>query len=160
MRELDVYLIRHEDAEDGDPDEHRALTAEGRRRMARTSKLLLEREKPIDLIRSSPLVRAVQTAEILATSLGVEDVEIDEWIANPPGLTKLLDRISHVPATVSRVAIVGHEPTLSGLVMLLFPHAQWTGMKRGAVLCARLGGPEPLFRFLVEPKGPTWREHL
>ncbi|MBI2376752.1 MAG: phosphohistidine phosphatase SixA [Deltaproteobacteria bacterium] len=160
MVELVLYLIRHEDAEDSDPDEDRALTPEGRRRMARTARFLAERGEHLDLIRTSPLVRAVQTAEILANGLGVDDVEIERSIASPPAITRLFDRLTRVPPGTKRLAIVGHEPTLSGVVLHMFPDAHWTGMKRGAVLCATIEGGAARFEFFIDPKGPTLLDTL
>jgi hypothetical protein len=66
-----LYLLRHEEAEPAasGPDGHRTLTANGRTRMHRTGRRFAQLGEPIDLILTSPLVRAVQTAEILATHL-------------------------------------------------------------------------------------------
>src|SRR5437870_2544482 len=94
MPHLGVYLVRHEDAEDADastPDAHRALTGRGRSRMRATGKLVAEQEGRIDCIYSSPLVRAVQTAEILAGAIGLEEpLSIRPEIASPPTIGRLV----------------------------------------------------------------------
>ena len=63
---MKIYLVRHGKAVDEGyrVDEHRPLTAEGRELMRRTAKAWAKREKVPERWLVSPLVRAVQTAEI------------------------------------------------------------------------------------------------
>ena len=65
-----VTLIRHGEAGDDAPDdESRALTVRGRSDTRRVGRVLARRGIRFSLIVSSPLVRAVQTAEIVAAAL-------------------------------------------------------------------------------------------
>jgi phosphohistidine phosphatase len=70
---MDIYLIRHGAAVDLDneiPEEgFRYLTREGRKKSAQVAERLKDLHVHFDLILTSPLVRAVQTAEIFATVL-------------------------------------------------------------------------------------------
>jgi len=70
---MDIYLIRHGSAVDLDkeiPEEgFRYLSLEGRKKSAEVAEKLKDLHVHFDLILSSPLVRAVQTAEIFATAL-------------------------------------------------------------------------------------------
>jgi len=112
---LSLYLIRHEDAEPGHdiPDAHRSLTGLGRRRMRATSALFASREQ-LDIILTSPMVRAVQTAELLAAGLGHDEpIKADRAIAEPQSVGDFLSVLDGLRADQRRVAIVGHEPTLS-----------------------------------------------
>ena len=66
---MQLYLVRHGIAVDGGeamPDGSRGLTDKGRRRFHRTARAFGKLGHKLDLILTSPLVRAVQTAEILA----------------------------------------------------------------------------------------------
>ncbi|MEM9493488.1 MAG: phosphoglycerate mutase family protein, partial [Myxococcota bacterium] len=66
---MKLYLIRHSnavDAGDGISDGHRFLSAEGRTRCREVGRVLREAGVTLDAVVTSPLVRAVQTAELLA----------------------------------------------------------------------------------------------
>ncbi len=70
---MQVYLLRHGVAEDGKPgtaDADRALTDYGKRKLRQMLAVLAHAESKPDLIMSSPLKRALQTAEIARTVLG------------------------------------------------------------------------------------------
>src|SRR5579862_1799700 len=69
-----VTLIRHAEAGDDAPrDEERALTARGREDARRLGHALARRGVDFSLMVTSPLVRAVQTAEIVAAEIGYHD---------------------------------------------------------------------------------------
>ncbi len=75
-----LYLIRHAMAEDNNPagDAERALTPKGRLRMAEEAKGLREFRVRPEIILTSPLRQALETATIVAEELGglrVERVE-------------------------------------------------------------------------------------
>ena len=119
-----LLIIRHAEAEDQVefarrcPDDGlRPLTKKGRRRMARTAKGLAEVVGGLDVIASSPLVRAAQTAEIVADQFDVKPAEIGELVPAraPAALLKWLRR----HRDDSTVAVVGHEPHLGRLVSWL-----------------------------------------
>jgi phosphohistidine phosphatase len=108
-------LLRHGIAEDPSPgkkDEDRGLTSEGHARMKEIARGL-ERSLPkAQVIYSSPLLRAVQTA--LWVSKGYKSkVNINTTDALAPGATpkQFLELIKTIPER--RVIFVGHEPTLS-----------------------------------------------
>ena len=115
-----MLIIRHAVAEeraDGG-DEVRALTEEGRRKM-RTGVAGLRRViKRIDLLASSPLVRAVQTAEIVSKAYeGKKVVRVDVLKPGKP-LKGVLQWVQGQPGDAT-VALVGHEPQLGMLVSWL-----------------------------------------
>jgi phosphohistidine phosphatase len=116
-----LYLVRHAKAAPGDPDELRPLTAEGREQ-ARLLAGRLAAEQP-EAVVTSPLLRARETAELLARACGLQ-AEPDDRLA--PGATP-----DEVRATASgrgeRVVVVGHQPDL------------------GRVVAALTGGAEPPF---------------
>jgi phosphohistidine phosphatase len=137
---LRLYLVRHAVAEDlpeglrfGDP--LRALTARGRRRFRRGAQAFAQLEEGVDLILSSPVLRAVQTAELLAAALGHDDVRILDELGPDSGAPRLLGRLSSLGVTSA--ALVGHKRLLSELAVALagvpIEDAARLRLKRGAI---------------------------
>ena len=115
---MHLLLIRHAIAEDrvtfartGSPDALRPLTPKGRRRMALGAAGLRAVLPSIDVLASSPLTRAEQTAEIVRDEYGLARFQRVQALASGDGsaLLEWLDRLD--PDSV--VAVVGHEPSLS-----------------------------------------------
>lgn len=163
MPKRTAYLIRHEEAEPGHdiPDGHRALTGEGRARMRRTGELVRQHAH-IDLIYTSPLVRAVQTAEVLLGALGLDEPVLARGvIADPPSLRAIIDLIDGASASHRGVAIVGHEPTLGELAAAMLGISSYPrGFKKGSVLALDWDGRQAKFRWLILGKGPTFLDKL
>ncbi|MFL6244408.1 MAG: SixA phosphatase family protein [Thermoanaerobaculia bacterium] len=110
-----IVLLRHGIAEERTPDkkdEDRGLTSEGHARMKEIARGLERAFPKAQVIYSSPLLRAVQTA--LWVSKGYKSrVNIKTTDALAPGTTpkQFLELIKSIPER--RVILVGHEPTLS-----------------------------------------------
>ncbi|WP_017319175.1 phosphohistidine phosphatase SixA [Mastigocladopsis repens] len=133
---MELYLIRHGIAEDKQPDvkkdEERTLTKEGRQKTEKVAQQLKKLGLHFDLIATSSLVRARQTAEILI-SAGLSsqleeckylahDGAIDSWVVD------WLKPRNYSPQT--QLALVGHEPDLSAWAEILV----WGQAKSGLVL--------------------------
>ncbi|HEY6908907.1 MAG TPA: phosphohistidine phosphatase SixA [Myxococcales bacterium] len=117
-----IYLIRHGIAEDpapATPDDSRALTAKGRRRFRRGSRAFARRGEPLTRLFTSPLVRAVQTAEILARSLGRDEVSVLEELRSGAPAAKVIEALASRAKDGDSVALVGHDPQMSNLVAVL-----------------------------------------
>lgn len=117
---LQVLLIRHSHAVpegSGLSDEHRYLSERGRNTARRVGATLRSEGVRADVWLTSPLPRAVQTAELLANALEFTG-EIVVLPPLQPGCAPefVAMRLSQ---HVGTVALVGHEPTLSGLGALL-----------------------------------------
>jgi phosphohistidine phosphatase len=115
---LKLFLIRHGDAEAESHrtrgDFARALTKLGRKQAADCGRWVAEvLEKPAPRIWTSPLVRAVQTAEIVATACACDSVTVAAELASGQPLEGLLDLVSGL--TGSTALLVGHEPLMSEL---------------------------------------------
>jgi phosphohistidine phosphatase len=156
---LSLFLIRHEDAQSGTdlPDAHRSLTAIGRNRMRATAALFAKTEG-VDVIFTSPLVRAVQTAEIFAAGLGFDEpIYARNLVAEPPTVEAFLSVLDELDATQRRVAIIGHQPTLSYVASHLLgarlPRSFSLGMILG--LDHDLHTGQTGFRFLIDGEGPA-----
>jgi phosphohistidine phosphatase len=118
-----LYLVRHAIAEDRGPrwpdDNERPLTAEGAARMRRAVKGLDRITEPIALILSSPLVRAMQTADILSRGLGTRpDVLVCPALAPGGSPAKVVAALARY-ARPRAIALVGHEPDLGKLAAWL-----------------------------------------
>lgn len=119
---MEIVLIRHGKAEersDDRPDESRSLTAEGRRRLEKSLpgyRRFLGRQCPL-LIWSSPLLRAVQTAEIIARELQIDEVGQHDFLASGD-FSACLKALAGVEADTCLI-LVGHEPHLGEWSRLL-----------------------------------------
>ncbi len=147
--------MRHgpaEDRADSGVDADRALTHAGRERVQGVAKLLVEKdERPIRIV-SSHLVRAVQTAEIVALTTRLEgNVNTRRELAPGGGPAELVGQL--LAEGAKRVMVVGHEPDLSELVIQLvgafdrpFEKAMVVGVRVSA------GEAPSRVRFVIEPK--------
>lgn len=179
---MKLYVMRHGPAEESSltgRDGDRALTPEGRERTRAVARaLLVQGEAPLTII-SSPLVRALQTAEIVAATTDLEmrvreakdsggatgTVEVRREMA--PGGDALALIVELERSGRKRVMIVGHEPDLSMLVARLVGHPPEQGMLKSMVVGVKLdagrgGAPRPEgiaceLRFILDPKTLAWQ---
>ncbi|HLV22695.1 MAG TPA: phosphohistidine phosphatase SixA [Polyangiaceae bacterium] len=137
-----ILLMRHAAAVDGGPDlpdEQRFLSGTGRETARRVGARLEQEGVDVQAIHTSPLVRAVQTAELLAAALGYSG-EVRSLSSLAPGYPPRLVADALDPSA-GTVLLVGHEPGISALAALLiarpgfppFRPAQVTLLERGAV---------------------------
>ena len=122
---MKLYLLRHGEAEDhGDsryPDDAaRPLTPKGIRRTKLLAHSLRQWEVEFDVILSSPLVRARETAEIVARGLRLGgSLEFTSYLAASGEPEKLIRQINSLRPEPQAVLLVGHEPDLSTLISVL-----------------------------------------
>ena len=116
---MQLILIRHAIAEDhemfaetGLPDAERRLTTRGRRRMARNARGLRAVVPELDLVATSPLRRARETAEIVAEAYGGIPI-VEAAMLAPGGSRDACKRWIERHKTDGALAVVGHEPHLS-----------------------------------------------
>jgi phosphohistidine phosphatase len=141
-----LYLVRHGAAETADvlrwPDDRgRPLTNAGEDKLAKAAPALKTLASEVDLVLSSRLVRAWQTAEILARKGGWPEPE--PCPALEPGGTsaEIVDAVREHGQAQS-VAVVGHEPILSHLAgYLLFGQDDVAPVdfKKGAIVSVEFG---------------------
>ena len=113
-----AYLIRHGEADaevpEGLGDEERALTAKGRLALAAHFSTLASRMAQVELVLCSPLVRCVQSAQLLSTALGYEGALRAHKALLPDmpvGAIESLLAECDTPA----LALVGHQPAMGAL---------------------------------------------
>ena len=114
---MKLLLVRHGKAEDVSPsgsDAERVLSESGKRRMKKIARALSFIAKEPTTIATSPLVRAQQTAEILAHEFDDCDVTVRSDLELGASTKELVTWLSEFDAS-SSVLCVGHEPGLSEL---------------------------------------------
>lgn len=131
---MEVYLIRHGIAIERDiktKDEKRSLTEEGRLKTRKVAKKLYDLGLQFDLILSSPLVRACQTAEILLSSELSSRIEESTCLAPDGDIHLWLDWLEQQQYPVdTQLALVGHQPDLGQWAEILV----WGKARAGLVL--------------------------
>lgn len=132
-----LYLVRHavaaERSDKWADDAERPLTHEGAARMRQIAKGLDALGVEVDLVLTSPLRRAAQTAEILAAGLG-RHPEVVVLEALGPGGTpaRVVDAL--LPHGKARsIALVGHQPDLGELAAWLLGARMPLPFKKGGV---------------------------
>jgi phosphohistidine phosphatase len=151
-----VTLIRHGEAGDDAPrDELRALTLKGRAAVARVGRTLKRRGGDFTVIVSSPLVRALQTAEIVAAEIGYDGrVAVSEALVPEARVSQTVALLTSLGAEGS-VALVAHEPILSSLAGELLGRPRFRSLRKAEVLRLRLpdgpGRPGAELRWHIDP---------
>jgi phosphohistidine phosphatase len=122
---MQLLVIRHAIAEDrdafaatGKDDSERPLTKRGERKMRDVAVGLARLVDSLDAIGASPLLRAQQTARIVAEAYGSGGVDTVEALAPESEPSASLDWLTQ-HRSAQAIAIVGHEPHLGALVTWL-----------------------------------------
>ena len=139
---MNLYIIRHAIAvQAGTPeyenDSLRPLTDKGKKKMERISQGLKNLEVEIDLMLTSPYVRAAQTAKIVKKTFGLgKDQVVETEHLAPTGYgDQLIQFINEHYAATPNIALVGHEPSLGNLISVLVagdPNISFT-LKKGGI---------------------------
>jgi phosphohistidine phosphatase len=160
MQEL--YLIRHGLAgkrlEDETKDKERSLKKKGKEQMKDIAKGLKELKVSFDIILTSPLVRANESAVIVNEYCGNgEEVTITKFLkpdASYNNLIKFLNSLKEY----EKIAIVGHEPFLSGFASHCLSKSKTAlmNLKKGGALMLEIDKTiKPgrcILSWLMEPK--------
>ncbi|GAB4192651.1 MAG: phosphohistidine phosphatase SixA [Roseiflexaceae bacterium] len=139
---MELYFLRHGVAADYGPpgtgDAGRPLTPEGIEKMTVAARGLRRLDLRLDMLLSSPLVRAHETAGIVAKALGLELRLTPEL--SPGCDTARLRRLLAAHGSAQRVMVVGHEPDFSTMIGdLTGAHVQ---MKKGGLALVDLPTPD------------------
>jgi len=144
---MKVILVRHAIAEDravwaerSKDDGLRPLTADGRDKMKRVARGLVALEPKVALLAASPLVRARETAEILARAWGgIEPVEAP--LLGPAGTAATLTAWLVRRRPAGTAVLVGHEPDLgeTAAFWLCGREANFLAFKKGGAALIEFG---------------------
>jgi phosphohistidine phosphatase len=134
----ELYIIRHAIAEErGEawPDDtKRPLTEQGISRMRKNARGLARLGVSIDVVLTSPLVRARQTAEIVASAFAPKPQLVTiESLAPGASYAALMADVEKNAKKSSRIALVGHEPGVGELAARLIGTRHPIEFKKGAV---------------------------
>lgn len=134
---MKLFIIRHAAAIEKSremADERRYLTPEGRTYSRKTARTMRENGAEPDVILTSPLIRSVQTADIVAETLSfIGPVMVTDELSpgfDPVALRKLLAGYQ----SAKELLIVGHEPDLSSVVSSLLSLRNGFDFKKGAAV--------------------------
>jgi len=151
--DYELYIMRHGIAMERDAttildDAKRPLTPEGKQKMREIAAGLVQAGIEPDWVVSSPLVRAAETAEIVADAFGSKPpVEFCDAL-RPGGSPEALITFLAKRPNRRRVMVVGHEPDLSELA------ARLIGAGRNANMPFKKGGCCLITFSVFPPKSP------
>lgn len=158
---MNLYILRHAIAvERGTkhyPNDDRPLTQEGIDKMKKEAESFPSIVKQIDVIFTSPLSRARETAEIAARSLNaLQKMKITDALlpgADEEEIFTLLNK----EKKADHAMIVGHEPLLSSIATLLLGNeSSVIELKKGALCLIEIGGTvrkgSGTLKWLLQPK--------
>jgi phosphohistidine phosphatase len=146
---MQVCIMRHGIAvdrvePDGPPDSERPLTPKGRDRTLRAAEGLKALGLKPDLLLTSPFLRALQTAEIVAGVLDIPPAALERSDAllpeaNPAELFRLLCR-----GKARSILCFGHAPHVDeAIAFALGLNRPFTALKKAGAACISLDGPFP-----------------
>jgi phosphohistidine phosphatase len=137
----DLFLIRHARAVEQSPhDWERPLLPEGRKEARAVGAALKRAGVSFDALACSPLVRAVETATLIAVELGFEGGLVVDSSLAPDGVPSAMLSVAARLAD-ERVALVGHEPSMGNFLSALVGRSGMTMVKAGVVRLAVSGPP-------------------
>lgn len=134
---MKLVVVRHAAAVERSPDiseETRYLTPEGRVFFRKTARTMLKNGVEPGLILTSPLLRAVQTADILVETLAYSGPFIVRDELRPGFDIQDLEKLLDDYPSVDELVLVGHEPDLSTLVAFLISRPGGFNFKKGAAV--------------------------
>jgi phosphohistidine phosphatase len=121
---MEVILIRHAEAGERDAtqypnDDLRPITTDGRRKQTAIARAMEKMGIEFGFLVTSPLVRAMQTAEVLADVFGFDETaQTSDALGHGCTPASLLKLLAKFPPDAA-VALVGHEPALSKVAAAL-----------------------------------------
>lgn len=158
---IELYLVRHGLAAERGPkypdDRLRPLTPAGVKKFAESVPGLDELGVAVDFVLTSPLVRARETATLLAAGLKPKPAIVEVEALAPGGRQQaVIEAIKTHAKRYRRLALVGHEPDLGELAARLLGARGMIQFKKGGVCAidvdgATPGGPGTL-RWLLTPR--------
>jgi phosphohistidine phosphatase len=156
----ELYLIRHAIAEARGKawpdDEERPLSEAGARLMRQAARGLVRLDVAFDVILASPFTRAWQTAELVAEAFDEPPPVVQATSLAPAGAFESVLHDLEKQVKKTRIALVGHEPSLGRLAAKLTGFRRPLAFKKGAVCRSDIKQIPPVsrgeLRWFVTPK--------
>jgi phosphohistidine phosphatase len=158
---IELFLVRHAIAAERGPkypdDRLRPLTVAGSKKFSESVPGLTEMDVVIDFVLTSPLVRARETATLLASGLKPKPALVELEALAPGGRPQaVIEAIKMHSKRHRRLALVGHEPDLGELAAKLLGARGTIEFKKGAVCLIEVDGATPggpgTLRWMLTPK--------
>lgn len=155
---MNLYLMRHANAglSRGNPvlDAKRSLIKEGKDQCMLMARLLAALNAQVDVIVSSPLKRALQTAQLVGTELGYDaKVEISPALGLDADYADFQDLLAKYAGYEGMLA-VGHNPNVFQFLGRLITANGGAAirMRKGSVARVDLEHHPPLLQWLIDPR--------
>ena len=154
---MQLFLLRHGKAEDYGSDGRdftRALVEKGVEQARHAARILKAADLLPDLVLTSPLTRAIQTAEAFTKEAGIPGAIMQSWLACGMAPETALSELSAFP-DFGRIMIVGHEPDFSRCIQYcLGAFGNGIEVRKGSVTCLEITPPSrnATLRFLLPHK--------
>lgn len=154
---MELLLLRHGQAEDLSPDGgdfSRALVEKGFGQARHAARILRSADSLPDLVLTSPLVRARQTADAFTDEAAMPGAIVLPWLACGMAPETALEELTAYP-DFGRIMIVGHEPDFSRFIQYaLGAFGETIEVRKGSVTCLEISPPSrrATLRFLLPHK--------
>lgn len=155
---MNLYLMRHANAglrrDNPVLDAKRSLIKEGKDQCMLMARVLSSMKVQVDVIVSSPLKRALQTAQFVGTELGYEaKVEISPGLGLQADFAAFQQMLSKY-ADREGVLVVGHNPNLFQFLGRLITGNGGAAirMRKGSIARVDMDRHPPLLRWLIDPR--------
>jgi phosphohistidine phosphatase len=116
-----LHLLRHAKSSWDDallPDRDRPLAPRGRKAAKRLARWAEATQVRPEVVLCSPALRATETLDRLLEALGTPQIVVEEGLYHPSS-DGLLERVRKLPEPLADVLVVGHNPGLADLCLLL-----------------------------------------
>ena len=161
---MKLYLVRHAEAIERSsttPDASRYLTTKGRLSFRKIARRACKAGAAPDVIFTSPLLRSVQTAEILAERLKHKGAVVVSMELSPGFDLRALRALLVDAGNPAEAAFVGHEPDLGGIAAALISVPGGFPLRKGAIVAVEGTGSAPkgteTFLWMEDDKGTATR---
>jgi phosphohistidine phosphatase len=155
---MEIFVLRHGEAEAqeaGIPDADRKLTPKGKQALKAVLEAARRAKTVPELILSSPLRRAQETAAMAAEALRCQRVVETRNLLPGASPDRLWKELGGYP-DVTQVVLAGHEPHLSFFITFLLEAAVLVDLKKGALVRIttreRHGPPRGVLKWMITPK--------
>jgi phosphohistidine phosphatase len=154
-----VYFLRHANAGQKrlNPvqDEKRPLDKEGIEQCRYVGRLLSGLDAHVELVLSSPLKRATQSAAVVANEIAYEQkIELAQAL-RPNAAYEAFQELLLSHGELEAIMVVGHNPNMSRFLSLLVTgglSARAIEMKKGSVARVEIGAKRAVLNWLINPR--------
>ena len=156
---MDIYFLRHASAGEYDPsrnDDQRPIDKTGEKQSHDVGRALAMLGPDLDAIISSPLTRALQTAEIVAAELGHKGKIVTDVALRPEASYKAFEGLLTRNARQNAIMVVGHNPSMTEFLTHMLAggdSGEFIDFKKGAVAKVEkdAGGPA-ILKWCLTPR--------